>query len=272
MGCFLQPQTYDHFIRSATTSLTDHDSIAHSQSYRFFEGCVGAIDGTHLPISPPYGERAPWRDRHGLLSQNVLAICDFDMKFTDVLCGWEGSTADSTLWVEAQRSGDIYIPEGKYVLGDAGFPNCDLCLTPYRGVRYHLNEWAKSNQKPANKEELFNLRHAKIRNIIERTFGVCKNRFKILTKARYFKIEAQVKVVAALCVLHNILVNIREVDFDGQFDDIGDEEEEARGEELTGYQGGGQVYHITRGESTRAGKKRDDIATRMWECYQRRAR
>jgi hypothetical protein len=60
-----------------------------------------------------------------------------------VLAGWEGSTSDSTLWLEGRRIGALPIPEGKYLPGDAGFANCDTCLTPYRGVRYRLKEWAK---------------------------------------------------------------------------------------------------------------------------------
>jgi hypothetical protein len=50
------------------------------------------------------------------------------MEFTDLLCGWSGSTADSTLWIEAVRAGAFSIPRGKYVLGDAGFTNCDYLV------------------------------------------------------------------------------------------------------------------------------------------------
>lgn len=235
MKCFLNQSLYSSIIQSATSTTPTHESIEDSRTYGVFEDCIGAIDGTHIPVSPPHDERAPWRDRSGNLSQNVLAICNFDMKFTDVLVGWEGSTADSTLWVEAHRENAVHIPDGKYVLGDAGFPNCDKCLAPYRGVRYHLKEWARSSSRPQNKEELFNLRHAKLRNIIERIFGVFKNRFKILTKARPFKIQAQVRVVAALCVLHNILVNLREIEDMNEVEEEEDEEGAERGEELSGY-------------------------------------
>ncbi|KAL0320084.1 UNVERIFIED_CONTAM: hypothetical protein Sradi_5269900 [Sesamum radiatum] len=36
-----------------------------------------------------------YRSRKGRLAQNVLAICDFDMNFTYVYAGWEGSAADA---------------------------------------------------------------------------------------------------------------------------------------------------------------------------------
>src|SRR5215471_13726721 len=38
----------------------------------------------------------------------------------------------------------------------------------------------KNNCRPRNEKELYNLRHASLRNVIERIFGVSKKRFKIL--------------------------------------------------------------------------------------------
>jgi len=91
-------------------------------------------------VSPPENEKVSFRDRHSNLTQNVLVIYNFDIRFTDLLCGWEGSVADSILWVEGNRYGAIRIPNRKYILGDTGFPNYDLCLTLYRVVRYYLKE------------------------------------------------------------------------------------------------------------------------------------
>jgi hypothetical protein len=46
----------------------------------------------------------------------------------------------------------------------------------------------------------------------KRIFSVLKKQFKILILLRFFKIKAQILVVQALCVLHNILVNLNEQD------------------------------------------------------------
>lgn len=267
MRCFLAKDLYDSVIQPTTSSTPIPDSIQYNHQYfPWFKDCLGAIDGTHIPVSPPENEKAPFRDRQGRLTQNVLAVCNFEMGFTDLLCGWEGSVSDSTLWIEGQRCGAIRIPEGKYVLGDAGFPNCDQCLTPYRGVRYHLKEWERGNRRPQNKEELFNLRHSKLRNVIERIFGVLKNRFKILTKPRAFKMTAQVRVVSALCVLHNIFVNLREVE-ELDLENIVEEDLDEDGEDLSQSQSSGQGYHVSRREGIRAGVFRDTIATAMWNDY-----
>jgi hypothetical protein len=62
------------------------------------------------------------------------------------MSGWEGSVADSRLFSYARQT-DFYIPEGKYYLGDGGFATCDALLVPYRGVRYHLNEWGRGRRR-----------------------------------------------------------------------------------------------------------------------------
>ena len=66
------------------------------------------------------------------------------MRFTYTLTGWEGSATDARVYDDAITS-DLHIPEGKYLLADAGYPlRCEL-LVPYRGVRYHLAEWGRAN-------------------------------------------------------------------------------------------------------------------------------
>lgn len=65
------------------------------------------------------------------------------MKFLYLLSGWEGSTADATMYATS-RLVDLAIPEGKYYLADAGFGICDCLLVPYRGTRYHLAEWERA--------------------------------------------------------------------------------------------------------------------------------
>src|SRR6202007_1862249 len=56
------------------------------------------LDGTHIPSS----DQARYRNRKGYLSQNVLAVCNFDMQFVYVLAGWEGSAHDGRVLQDAQ--------------------------------------------------------------------------------------------------------------------------------------------------------------------------
>jgi hypothetical protein len=83
-------------------------------------------------------------DRKGNLTQNCLAACNFDMHFTYMLSGFQGSAADARVYHIARLS-NFTIPPGKMYLANAEFAACDELLVPYRGIRYHLAEWDRAN-------------------------------------------------------------------------------------------------------------------------------
>jgi hypothetical protein len=62
-----------------------------------------------------------------------------------------------------------------------------------------------------NAKELFNLRHAQARNVIERIFGVLKQRFRILLLPPHYPLAFQSRIPVALCALQNF---IQEIDHD----------------------------------------------------------
>ena len=53
------------------------------------------------------------------------------------------------------------------------------------------------------KYELFNYRHSSLRNIVERTFGVFKRRWRVYDRAPEFDTAVQVKLVYVLVAVHN---------------------------------------------------------------------
>ena len=57
----------------------------------YFDGCIGALDGTHMPIHVPEARCTAFHNWKEVLLQNILAICSFDMQFLNMLAGWEGS-------------------------------------------------------------------------------------------------------------------------------------------------------------------------------------
>ena len=87
---------------------------------------------------------------------------------------------------------------------DAGYTNGPGFLAPYRGTRYHLKEWV-GNRRPENYKELYNLRHSRARNVIERAFGLLKKRWSILRTPSFFDIKTQVGIINACCILHNFI-------------------------------------------------------------------
>uniref|UniRef100_A0ACD5Y6E0 Uncharacterized protein n=1 Tax=Avena sativa TaxID=4498 RepID=A0ACD5Y6E0_AVESA len=133
-----------------------------------------------------------------------MVACDFDLSFTYASSGWERSASDAGVLNSAIQSG-FRVPEGKYYLVDGGYANTPKFLAPYRNVRYHLKEQARGNCRPRDYKELFNLRHARLRNIIERIIGILKMRFPILKVATHYPIDTQVKIPLVAMVLHNII-------------------------------------------------------------------
>jgi hypothetical protein len=126
-----------------------------------------------------------------------------EMEFTYVLAGWEGSAHDGTVLRDAIYNKGFKTPSKKYWLGDAGYSNSNTVLVPYRGTRYHLKEQHVLGKKPENSKELFNLRHASLRNVVERIFGVLKRKYQILQSPSEYSMETQTRIILACIALHN---------------------------------------------------------------------
>lgn len=83
-----------------------------------------------------------------------------------------------------------------YFLGDGGYPLQPWLLTPYRTAA------------AASAELKFNDAHSKCRNIIERTNGVLKGRWRCLLGARelHYMPKKVIKMVNVCVALHNICI------------------------------------------------------------------
>lgn len=181
--------------------------------YPYFKDCIGAIGITHSRVKIPVKDAPLFCARKGFPTQIIFAACNFDMKFTYVLAGWEGTASYSRILEDALTQKDpLKIPNGKYYLGLQG-PMPIGVLSPYSNVRCQLTEF--SNHEPQNREELFNLRHSLLHFVMEKTFGVLKKRFPIIAGVAepFFSFETMRHIIIACCVLHNFLM---EVDIDEQ--------------------------------------------------------
>jgi hypothetical protein len=80
---------------------TMHPRLQQPRFHPYFKDCIGAIDGTHVPCVVPQDKFMQHLCRKGMTTQNVLACCDFDMRFTFVLAGWPGSAHDMRVFRDA---------------------------------------------------------------------------------------------------------------------------------------------------------------------------
>jgi len=77
---------------------------------------VGAIGGTHILARVPAISRAAFLGRKHTTTQNVLAAVDFDLRFTYVLAGFEGSAHDALILADAlQREDGLKVPQGNTI-------------------------------------------------------------------------------------------------------------------------------------------------------------
>ncbi|KAL0313302.1 UNVERIFIED_CONTAM: hypothetical protein Sradi_5729500 [Sesamum radiatum] len=112
--------------------------------WRWFKGCLGALNEIHIDLRVPNSEKDHYRNRKGHTSINILGICNTEGMFMYILSGCEGSAADGRVLRDAiSRSIGLKVPScrGNYYLFDNGYANGERFLTPYRGVRYYLKEW-----------------------------------------------------------------------------------------------------------------------------------
>ncbi|KAL0006046.1 hypothetical protein SO802_013607 [Lithocarpus litseifolius] len=172
-----------------------------------FSDCIGAIDGTHIQVVVGDDKKASYYNRQGMTSFNVMAACDFDLLFTFVITGWEGAAHDTRIFSDAIHRQSVNFPKpppGKYYLVDAGYPLRKGYLPPYKGQRYHLSDFRRAG-RGNHIEERFNYVHSSLRSAIERTFGVWKNKWKILKHMPPYDIKHQRNIIVATCVLNNFI-------------------------------------------------------------------
>ncbi|KAK4278788.1 hypothetical protein QN277_016587 [Acacia crassicarpa] len=173
--------------------------------WKWFKGCLGALDGTHIRVQVLAAHKGRYRNRKGDITTNVLGVCSPDGQFIFVFPEWEGSAADGRVLRDATtRPHGLRVPLGNYYLVDAGYSNCQGFLAPYRGQRYHLNDWRQGHQ-PQTAHECFNMRHSAARNVIERCFGILKLRWAILRSPSFYPVRLQNRYIVACCLLHNLI-------------------------------------------------------------------
>ncbi|XP_031327365.1 putative nuclease HARBI1 [Photinus pyralis] len=159
-----------------------------------FPRVIGAIDCTHIRIQNPGGEHAEnFRNRKGFFSINVQAVCDANYKIRNIVCRWPGASHDSHIF----RNSTIRMKfennemENSILLGDSGYPLCHYLITPINNPT-----------NPA--EHYFNECQIGTRTIIERTFGIWKRKFPILSLGLRNKLPMCQDIIVATAIIHNI--------------------------------------------------------------------
>lgn len=189
---------------------------------RAFPGVLGAIDGCHIPVKAPRKNHEQYINRKGFHSLQLQVICDMDMQFTDVFCGYPGSVHDarvfrnSLFFQDAEANPDNLFPRNTHVLGDSAYPLKRWVLTPFR-----------DNGRLTRRQKRYNFVHSSTRMVVERSLGLLKGRFrKLKTQMEVDKIEDAPVIIMAACMLHNVCLMDDEDDIEDFMDDNSDDDDD----------------------------------------------
>ncbi|CAN1162250.1 Putative nuclease HARBI1 [Linum perenne] len=175
-----------------------------NKNWKYFPGALGALDGMMVSVRTSTTSAPKYRNRKGVTSINVLGVCNQNLQFIYCLTGWPGSAHDSHVLKDALAREDCFsVPAGMYYLCDAGYTNARGFLAPLRGQRYHLNDWGRN--RPRTKEENYNMRHSRARNVIECAFGILKMQWALLRDSSWFSPRMVSMITNACFLLHNFI-------------------------------------------------------------------
>jgi hypothetical protein len=169
-------------------------------------GCVSAVNGWVCVTRKPFGKEVPnpmiYRNRHNCWGLVVMAGCDAHCRFNIFSCMNPGSTNDALAWSWCPQK-DIVEgndwPKDSYVIGDEAFVCTNNFLVPYAGTRIGVES------------DSFNYYLSKMRQCIERAFGMLVTRWGILWRPLKTRHMSWTAILGALGRLHNFCIDCNDI-------------------------------------------------------------
>ncbi|KAK5648168.1 hypothetical protein RI129_003060 [Pyrocoelia pectoralis] len=170
---------------------------------------IGALDGKHIQIKAQGNAGSAYYNYKHQHSIVLLALVDADYTFTYINVGVNGRISDGGVFREsdlysALTQNSLNIPADKalpkrikkvpyVIVADAAFQSSLHILKPYPFRNMTRNQ------------RIFNYRLSRVRRIVENTFGILANRFRILLHVNALEPQKVCIIVQAACALHNFL-------------------------------------------------------------------
>ena len=174
--------------------------------------CIGARDGSHIPIRGSFGNSKLLWCFKGFYSLVLQVVAGADYKILSATMGHAGNSHDATImrkhyfWKNREK---IFPPETRVIngvtvkyfeIGDSAFSLTDRSMKPF------------THNKLTDAQTYFNYRFSSARMVVEQTFGLLKGCFRILLFTNESSIATVNAITMACCILHNICIH-REVTF-----------------------------------------------------------
>lgn len=175
-----------------------------------FPNCIGAIDGKHIRVVKPVGSGSMYFNYKKYCSFVLLGVADANYCFSYIDIGSYGSTCDSRIFINSSlgqmlRNNQLQIPDNcplpgtsepplPYVfIADEAFALGQHLMRPY------------SNRNLSTPKKVFNYHLTRARRVVECTFGILANKWRVLHTPIALNIENAILAVKAACVLHNFV-------------------------------------------------------------------
>lgn len=179
-------------IKWPSGSRLQHVIDGFNKKSRGYNGIVGAIDGCHIPIKAPVLDPVSYVNRKGFHSILLQGVCDHELLFTDVYCGWPGRVHDARVFRNSPIATDLQnLPPTQHCIGDSAYPLSMSMIVPYKGAL-------------TAGQQRHNNRLSMSRQFIERCFALLKCRWRRLKYVDASDMNLLTHAVVACCVLHNL--------------------------------------------------------------------
>lgn len=195
-------------LQFPTTKL-EWEAIANNFAIKWqFPHCLGALDGKHIVFQSLRKDGSYFYNYKGTNSIVLLALVDADCRFIYIDVGCNGRTHDAGVLLQSDlkkviANAEKYFPADKVIgngrklpyviIGDDAFPLQKHIMKPY------------SHNTNKKEKQIYNLRLARARHVVEQAFGILASRFRIFQHKMNLSVEKVQLVTKTCCVLHNLL-------------------------------------------------------------------
>lgn len=174
-----------------------------------FPNIIGALDGKHIRITQPDNTGSQYFNYKKYFSQVLMAWVDADYQFVYIDVGSYGAASDSRVFLNSNMAKRLEenllkIPSGRRLPNDESGKRMPFCIVADEAFglsRHILRPYAKKSLTILKR--IYNYRHTRARRMVECTFGILCNKWRILHRAFDVNIEFADNIVKACCILHN---------------------------------------------------------------------
>ncbi|CAK1598457.1 unnamed protein product [Parnassius mnemosyne] len=174
-----------------------------------FPNCLGSVDGKHIRCKKPDNAGSQYFNYKQYHSIVLMAVANADYSFVSVDVGAYGGNSDSKIFKNCNfgknlERTQLNLPESKTLpndedgkvmplvfVGDEAFAQSEHVMRPYPRRNLTITQ------------RVFNYRLTRARRVVECTFGILTNKWRILYPALDVKTTTCDKIVKACCILHN---------------------------------------------------------------------